>query len=398
MSALDSGLTPARLPEGGLPPWKDHHGAKHGLIEQYLKVWVPTLGQSYSRTVLIDAFASAGRYTGGRRGSPLVMLDAYLQHSARDALKRPPHFIFIENELHFARHLKWEVEQYGDLHGAKVDIIRGTYWEQWPRVIDWLCQWYANPLPTFALIDPLGYKDTPFAHIELFKQRLPRSTEVMVYLPVTFMARFANTGQVDDALARQYGDRDWLEGLRRDATLAETSDTLGALFADALRQQFDEVTSFRVEPKYRNVYQLLFGTNSLKGLGAMKDSFWKVDENSGKGYTYRPKPPARKAKQAESLFDLPEPEAEAPPERGLDETNAEELTRRLREHFGTETFTIEDAELYVLRSTPFRVSKQLRQWALIPSERDGLLERPDDGDSQRGRRQYPPGTRLRFKP
>lgn len=397
MSTLDSGLSPARLPEDDLPDWNDHHGAKHGLIDHYLDVWVPVLGQRYPRTVLIDAFASAGRYQGGRPGSPLIMLDAYLEHSARDALRRPPHFIFIESRLDFAQHLKWEVEQYPDLHGAKVDVIHGTYVEQWPRVLNWLGQWYPKPLPTFALIDPLGYTDTPFSHIEMFKRRLPQSSELMVYLPVTFMARFATTGQVDDALARQYGDRDWVEGLKRDATLAETSDTLGQLFAEALRQRFDEVTSFRVEPKYRNAYQLLFGTDSLKGLEAMKDSFWKVDRQSGQGYTYRPEAAPSQGPQAESLFDVPAPEA--PAERGLDESNAEELIRRLRQRFGSEPFTIEDAGLFVLRSTPFRRSKHLRQWALSPLERSGELERPGWPAGQtRVPGQYPPGTLLRFKP
>jgi hypothetical protein len=78
MSELDSGLTAALLPLDKLPPYSPHHRAKHELLRRYMDVWMSKLGFTYDQVALIDGFASAGRYKDKRRGSPLIMLDAYV--------------------------------------------------------------------------------------------------------------------------------------------------------------------------------------------------------------------------------------------------------------------------------------------------------------------------------
>lgn len=65
--------------------------------------------------------------------------------------------------------------------------------------MDHLATTYRQPVPTFAFVDPRGYADNPFSHIEGFKRRLSEKSEVMVYLPAAFMARFVATGSTDAA-------------------------------------------------------------------------------------------------------------------------------------------------------------------------------------------------------
>ena len=81
--------------------------------------------------------------------------------------------MFIESKKSFARHLKAEVDAYPTLHGATVDVIHGTYEEHFPRVVEYLATTYRQPVPTFAFVDPRGYADNPFSHIEDFKRRMP---------------------------------------------------------------------------------------------------------------------------------------------------------------------------------------------------------------------------------
>ena len=135
MSELDSGLVAARLPPEKLPLYHPHHRAKHELLRRYMDVWLPKLGFSYGQVALVDGFASAGRYRDSQRGSPLIMLDAYLGRSAADRarFKQPPHFIFIESRKQYAQHLKAEVEDYSTTHGAIVDIIHGSYEDAVPK-------------------------------------------------------------------------------------------------------------------------------------------------------------------------------------------------------------------------------------------------------------------------
>src|SRR6266508_3728294 len=66
--------------------------AKHMILRTYLDAWLPILGagrHAHEHVVLIDGFAGPGRYSGGEPGSPLIMLEAYLDHSA--TLDATPH-------------------------------------------------------------------------------------------------------------------------------------------------------------------------------------------------------------------------------------------------------------------------------------------------------------------
>jgi len=53
--------------------------------------WVQYVGQ-------IDGFAAPGRHTDGEPGSPLLRMDALVEHRSRERLDVDPHFFFIEKD------------------------------------------------------------------------------------------------------------------------------------------------------------------------------------------------------------------------------------------------------------------------------------------------------------
>ncbi len=110
------------------------------------------MGFTNDRVVIIDAFASAGRYRDGGVGSPLIFLHAYLGRSDHGRFKAPPHFVLMEPRLGFARHLRAEVDAL-DLRGATVDVIHGSYEDEFPRIVRYLAATYRPPLPTFLFVD-----------------------------------------------------------------------------------------------------------------------------------------------------------------------------------------------------------------------------------------------------
>ncbi|MBI5105920.1 MAG: hypothetical protein HZB46_13240 [Solirubrobacterales bacterium] len=73
-----------------------------------MKVWFAKLAQTYPQVAVVDGFASAGRHRDGRAGSPLIILNAYLDHAYRQRFKAPAHLVFVESDRLFARHLCWE--------------------------------------------------------------------------------------------------------------------------------------------------------------------------------------------------------------------------------------------------------------------------------------------------
>ena len=384
MSELDSGLEPARQPPDKLPIYSAHHRAKHELLRRYMDVWLPKLGFTYDQVALVDGFASAGRYQEDQRGSPLIMLDAYVGRSDADRahFKHPPHFVFIESKKSFARHLKAEVEAYPTLHGAVVDVIHGTYEEQFPKVIEHLATAYRQPVPAFAFVDPRGYADNPFSHIADFKRRMPDKSEVMVYLPAAFMARFIATGITAAALTKLYGGPTWEEAAEMDEPSRQRAgEKLAGLFGDRLSEHFDWVTSFNVEPERRNDYYLLFGTGHKDGLREMKRGMWAVDRHAGEGLKQAKTRPGHMQLFGDDTVSVP-------PDTTI-------LGGLLRTEFGTRVFGIEEAEDFTLCRTKYLDRPHLRSWALKPLEDAGELVVVK---CKPGRRKgdYPPGTTMRF--
>ena len=290
MVELPQGVEGKRLDLEQLPPWSPHHAAKHALLREYINAWFPKLGFTYRQTVVIDAFASAGRYGGKQPGSPMVLLQAYTGRKDQQRFKAPPHFIFIESELRFAQHLRAEVDAIGDLRGARVDVLHGTYEELFPQVVAYLQFRYGQPLPVFAFVDPRGYSETPFALLRDYRRRLGEKAEAMVYLPVNFMARFVMTDLTQNALERCFGGADAVERVRANPEYADLAagDRIAAEYQSLMRNEFGLVTQFTIDPIHHNEYHLFFGTGELDGVRVMKKAYWDVDPVGGAGYVQDP--------------------------------------------------------------------------------------------------------------
>lgn len=380
MSGLSSGIAPALLPPERLPEYAPHHSAKHKLIREYANVWLPKLGFSFPQVAIVDGYASAGRYRERQPGSPLILLQAYLGRSDHDRFQSPPHFVFIEERLSFAAHLQAEVDAL-DLKGTRVDVIHGAYVDRFPTVVEWLATNCRQPVPTFVFIDPLGYKGNPFAHLRLLKRQLPRKSEALVYVPASWMARFARTGITANALDELYSNRSWEDAVEAESTRRGASEALAGAFYDVMKGEFEWVTRFNVDPLRHNDYYLMFGSDSLHGLREMKRAQWKVDPVGGRAYQQSAERAIGQGElfAAEELGELPREET---------------LPVLLRERFGIEAFTIEDAEFFTLTQTRFLDDKHLRQWALIPLQSAGQLR--VESSTRRRERDFPAKTVMRF--
>jgi three-Cys-motif partner protein len=383
MDGLSNGVVGALLDRSELPEYAAHHGAKHGLLREYANAWLPKLGFSYPNTAIVDGFASAGRYREGNIGSPLLLLHAYIGRSDQHRFRAPPHFIFIESKRSFAGHLRAEIDALGDLKGAQVDVIHRRYEKHFPRVIDYLAATYQAPLPVFAFVDPRGYKDTPFELIRHYRRRLGDKAEAMVYLPVNFMARFVMTDLTDKALQRAFGGREAIERVRQnpDAVDQQAGARMASEYADLMRQEYDLVTDFTVDPVRHNEYYLFFGTGSEHGVREMKRAYWKVDPVGGSGYQQDPQVAAGQGTffGAAEVTQLP---------------HEETLPALLRMQFGSHVFSIEEAERWTLLHTRFLDSPHLRQNALIPLQAAGKLQVIET--TRRREIDFPPGTTMRF--
>lgn len=354
-------------------PLKRHTLAKHQILRWYLDAWLPILGAGrWARDdlVLIDGFAGPGRYRTGEKGSPLIMLDAYLEHSAQ--LDARCHLFFIEEHTGRAEHLRNEVAKYTLPSSVTVDVITGSFEVEFPQLIDRLVAEFAQLPPTFAFIDPFGAGQIRVA-LSTPLLAVPRC-ELLVYVPVAHLARFVDHPDLEGTLNSVYGSEAW-RAATKTPVLEERTKILHDLFLAEVERHADLVRSFEITPDVgHNTYYLFFGTNSERGLQRMKDAMWRVDPHGGTRF------------RDTTTVDHPVL-FEQDPDFGR-------LLEMLRDHFGTRWFTIEQAETFTLRETPFRDNGHLKRPTLKPAEKSGELEVERPKGKPAG--SFTPGTRMRF--
>jgi three-Cys-motif partner protein len=326
--------------------------------------------------LIVDGFAGPGRYLDGEPGSPLIMLEALLHHDAFARLGGVGFiYLFIEYDKRRVDRLREEVAALGSLpENVHVHIEHGAFEKVFSQVIDDIAPGRVL-VPTFAFIDPFGYSHTPMSLAGRLLD-FPRA-EALFFLPLTHVARFVSRAGQAAAMMSLFGTERWREAIPLEGE--ERKEFLMQLFQDELgaRSGVSYVRSFQLRTEDGNDYRLVFATDHKKGLTIIKDAMWRVDPVGGTSYV------ATRENGQDVLF-TPETSVDTGP-----------LLSDLRTQFGTEPFTIEQAEEFTLLHTPFRHNGHLKTKTLAPAERDGRLE-PVEPAAGRRKWSYRPGTQLRF--
>jgi len=263
--------------------WEEYSNlqrVKHDLIRTYLEGWLPKLGLWAGRVVYFDTHAGRGRYASGEYGSPLVALDALLNHSFRSEIlaKSEVVFNFIERNAENLQRLKEELAQRGQLparitcHPVSADCF---------ALLEDLVQWFKEPAhtlaPAFFFIDPYGFKVPgrllrelmSFQRVELFLNVIWRELDMAIAQPDTMAATldevfdgdrwrsWARTGNFDERAHRT------VEGLK---------ELTAARWATYIRM---------LGPNNATRYLLVHLTNHDAGRDLMKDCIWQVCPDGG---------------------------------------------------------------------------------------------------------------------
>ncbi len=346
-----------------------HSKGKHEILRRYAQAWLPIMTRQNTRVVIVDAFAGPGRYLGGEPGSPVILLDAYLEHAYRSQMTAEVVYLFIESRHDRMEHLRGEVACRTLPPNIQVHYDEGRYEDLFRQRLTALQQAGRDLAPTLAFVDPFGYSESPMDLTGQFLQF--RRCEVLVYMPLPFVARFVGREGQEHALTSLFGSDAWRQALPLTGT--QRRQHLHDLFRDQLKASgCRHVRSFEIDSTHGNGYHLFFGTNHELGLEKMKEVMWKVDPVSGQRF--------RDSTRSDQLVLF----EEAP--------DTARLRRDLKDHFGDRPFTIEQAVRFTLIETAYPPS-HLKSRTLAPAEREGHLEVLTPRNRARS---YPDGTRMRF--
>lgn len=359
-----------------------HTAAKHELLRRYLGAWYPILtNRAFNRRIVyIDGFAGPGRYEGGEPGSPIIALDALVNHGRFPELGKTEFvFIFVEKKLAYYDSLTREIEAFWKVQGGQPPNVRilpvnDTFENAASGILGELKEKQGQLAPTFTFVDPFGWSGVP---IDLIG-RLLSFDKCEVFF--NFMFNEVNRFVTDErpGIAKHFID---LFGTDRHQEASGMGSTERRLFLHDLyseqlktKGKFKYVRSFEmVNEKGRTHNYLFYGTRNITGLRVMKDAMWKVDPAGGIQFSDR-------SAGTLTLFSQ--------------EPDLPRLQQELVDQFRGKTVTVEAVEEFVIVDTSFGPSHWNRG-ALKPLEVD---ERIVVTESPRKRRySYPPGTKIRFQ-
>lgn len=331
--------------------WKlePHTRAKHEILRRYLGAWIPILSLGgFPEVLYIDGFAGPGRYLDGETGSPIIALEsARDQHIRIDARLV---FRFVEEDIERAKVLEKIINAMTLPTNFDWKVYGGyTFEDAFSKIHSSYQARLGRMPPTFAFIDPSGWKGVPF---EIVRQILHYpSCEVFVNFMYEEINRFLGhpAKKQADNFNIFFGNSDW----KKCTSLSNPRDRNRCLHDLYLEQlmtigQAEFVRSFEMR-NYKDVtdYYLFYATNNIRGFDRMKSAMWKVDE-SGE-FTFSD---ATNPNQLILFEKLPDYEI---------------LQWQVREHFKESVVTVQDVERFVVAKTAF-CSTHYKRHVLRPFE------------------------------
>jgi three-Cys-motif partner protein len=366
-------------PEPTLWPLEAHTAAKHRLLREYLKAWIPILGRYEDRVLYFDAFAGPGKYQGGEPGSPIVALETLIHHASFPALDRTDfRFVFVEQRGDRCAQLEATIAEFWGRRGGcpanvHVRIDNRSFVEVGGEILEQLGS-NRHLIPTLALIDPFGFGGAPMDLIARLFGHGSRKSEVIFNYLVDSVNRWATAGNVDEHLGELFGCDEY-----RDAPPTGHPRRLGylrQLYERQLRESagFDYVRSFEMvhSKRGRTGNYVVFGTAHITGLRVAKHAMWKVDPERGTRFS---------SDDAEmlTLFDR--------------EPDFFPLRRAIMTKFGGRKASVEELESFVWEDTNYLADSHLKRKTLAPMEADGLIVNVE-GRDRRGT--FPAGCVIEF--
>lgn len=362
------------MPDETVWPLHPHTLGKHLVLRGYLDAWLPIMASWNGRILFIDGFAGPGEYSAGEPGSPVIALNALIEHSADQLMKGEIGFIFIEADGGRVDRLRRTIEPLKSSlpSNAWINIHHSAFDQTMGSVLDKVDAQAARLAPAFVMVDPFGVSGTPMSVI----QRIMQNDRSEVYISFQYEAinRFATTPEFEHHLDDLFGTDEWKDALEL-KEFEERKDFYYSLYESQLRDAgAKHVLKFELYEGNRLVYAIFFGTQHEVGSDRMKRAIWEVAPWGD--FKFRP--------IAEGQLTL-----------GIETPDLRPLMQQIATQFkGKGWVTIEEIERYVKSDKTVFHKGQLKRGALVPMEVDERIE--VDESTRNRRRTYPPETKIRI--
>ncbi|MBN1452450.1 MAG: three-Cys-motif partner protein TcmP [Anaerolineales bacterium] len=273
----------------------EHSEAKLKLYDTYLARYLNILARTpyVEKIFLFDLLCREGIYEKGEKGSPIMALETIKDHYYSNNRSCPNITIWfndigyseIENDVLKIDRVKIFGEKIYRPSNVNVKFYQEDYQDLYPKAVQLVNSTYRAKGLFF--IDPYGYKAIKPEDIRNMLDG--NNTEVLLWLPASFMYRFANTVTRSDFKGGEPLKEFIIALFGKNHPLFKSVydfiEQITGSFRAYLRELGIFVDSFTLERGGGNVYCLFFFTSHIKGYETMLATKWDMDENRGKGHT-----------------------------------------------------------------------------------------------------------------
>ncbi len=347
-------------------PADQHTEAKHRILTAYLNAFMPILSrQSHkvgAKDVVryIDGFAGPGIYEKGQKGSPVLALDAALNHA--HSFPVPVELTFIEADSDRCDVLSKQLELYDERVKQSPNVILkkpvcGDCRTVLGSMIDGIEQRRQKLGPALVFLDQFGYSSVS---MELIGRILNHpQCEVLTYLFFRDLGRFITDTTKHASITNAFGDERWRPAI--DLPAGKRESFMLAAYVSSLKEKAKATYVWpfaMLDQNERLLYWLFFCTNNIRGLEEMKKAMWKVDETGS--FTFNDK----------DGFSQP---------KFLSSYTEDHLAKDLERGLAGRTLKVEDVNEWVLVHTPAYKFKG----ALATLEKRGVLKAVNPSPTRR---------------
>ena len=268
-----------------------HSQAKVEFYKTYLERYLAILCKSqYIKNINIyDVFCGKGIYDDGGKGSPIVAYDTIKRIYESFDFQSKTNINLIVNDKSSERisivkdYISRNKHPYCSVAPYNLDIDN-MFDTIMPEINN-----TPNDTRNLVFIDPYGYKN--IKKELLYKLMKNGKTEIILFLPISYMQRFTSAAVQDEEEITQYAPlRDFVFSFFPDTNHPIRQNTVSAkeyikYVSESLRynKKF-YTTSYYIERDKSNYFALFFISSHIYGFEKILEVKWTLDEEHGGGF------------------------------------------------------------------------------------------------------------------
>lgn len=267
-----------------------HSAAKVAFYRSYLvkMLSIMSVTRYFNRVNIFDVFCGRGVYADGGHGSPIQAMEA-IQKVREDHPSDTTFYLYLNDVVKkYVLGVKDYIEEHFPKNGlCKVNYLNAPAKRLFEELVSFL-ERMPKTSKNIIFIDPYGYKDI---HKETLRRMMSNErTEILLFLPISFMHRFTHYAFDGNANKGALPLREFISEFFPVGHPVRSDEPMDVKqYIRELTRAFSfggryYTTSYFIERDCKNYFALFFMTTNLLGLEKAVDTLWELDKLEGKGF------------------------------------------------------------------------------------------------------------------